>query len=163
MGSSGKRTVHGDLITGLVTQVTFNMKCFIVVAAFVALACAQQTPDERRTELVNNAWDIASENGCFTRQTSQDVFNTLDGNGDKKGTQEEFVEVVAARLGNNPAPCLFNKAAATGGNPITIPDGVNKIFELWQPNGDCVSETNFKARATMLLKDCRWPEDENSL
>merc|ERR1712198_706751 len=96
-----------------VTKVTCIMKCFIVVAAFVALACGQQTPDERRKELVDNAWSIASENGCFTRQTSQDLFNTLDGN------------------------------------------GVNKVFDLWKPDGDCVSEANFKSRATMLLQECR--------
>merc|ERR1712198_476619 len=101
-----------------VTKVTCIMKCFIVVAAFVALACGQQTPDERRKELVDNAWSIASENGCFTRQTSQDLFNTLDGNGDKKVTETEFVEVVSVRLGNKPATCLFNKAAATCGNPM---------------------------------------------
>merc|ERR1712121_470526 len=91
-------------------NVVATMKYFIAVAALVAVAYSQQTPDERRTQLVNDAWDATAENGCFTRQTMQDFFTT--------------------------------------------PDGDNKIFELWNPAGDCVNEANFKQRAVENLKEC---------
>ena len=44
----------------------------------------EPTPDERRQQLVNDFWDVTSENGCFMRQTGTDMGNLVDENSEQQ-------------------------------------------------------------------------------
>ena len=50
--------------------------------------------------------------------------------------QQEFVELTSVALGNKPATCVYGKMAERAQeNPVTIPNGVNKVFDSFQPTG----------------------------
>ena len=47
----------------------------------VVTTYSQETPEQRRQQLVNDIWNVTAENGCFTHEVMQDTFAIMDEDG----------------------------------------------------------------------------------